>query len=273
MRHSLVVSLLLAAACAPAERSPVPAPANGIDLASARIVDLSYAYDDDTLFWPTSPSGFELTELARGVTDGGYFYSSYSFCVPEHGGTHLDAPFHFSETGRTVGEIPIRQLVAPGIVVDITAQAAEDPDARLDVDTVKDWESRNGPVPEGAIVILRTGWGKKWTEGALAYFGDDTPGDASNLHFPGYGEEAARYLVEERHVGALGVDTASIDYGPSTDFLAHQVTASHNVPNLENVARAEELPEKGFWIFALPLKSGKGSGGPARIVAVLSSHQ
>jgi kynurenine formamidase len=118
-------------------------------------------------------------------------------------------------------------------------------------------------------VILRTGWGRRWADGAKAYLGDDTPGDASNLHFPGYGEEAARYLVEERKIGALGIDTASIDYGRSKDFVVHRIAAASNVVGLENVAKAEELPEKDFWIVALPVKIGKGSGGPVRIVALL----
>ena len=146
--------------------------------------------------------------------------------------------------------------------------AAQDTDARLSLDAVTAWEERNGRVPEGAIVLLRTGWGSRWPQ-AQPYLGDDTPGDASNLHFPAYGEESARFLVEERRVGALGVDTASIDSGQSTDFIVHQISARAGVPNLENVAHVDELPEKGFWVIALPVKIGKGSGGPVRIVAVV----
>ncbi len=263
----MLAFLIGAAGCAAPEATKV-SPV-GIDLASARLVDLSYPYDETTIYWPTSPSSFELTELARGIAAGGYFYSAYSFSTPEHGGTHLDAPVHFSETGRSAGEIPIRQLIAPAAVIDMTEAASQDPDALLDLETVREWESRNGALAEGTIVILRTGWGRRWAEGAKAYLGDDTPGDASNLHFPGYGEEAARYLVEERKVGALGIDTASIDRGPSQDFVVHRIAAARNVIGLENVARTEELPETGFWVVALPVKIGKGSGGPVRIVAIL----
>jgi kynurenine formamidase len=240
----------------------------GIDLESARIIDLSYSYDQTTLYWPTSPSPFELTEIAYGPAEGGYFYSAYSFCTPEHGGTHIDAPIHFAEGGRTVGEIPLRHLIAKAVVIDMSKQAEADPDARLDAASVRAWEERNGEIPEGAIVILRTGWGSRWPD-AIAYLGDDTPGDASNLHFPGYGEEAARFLVEQRHVGALGIDTASIDFGQSKDFIVHQVATGAGVPGLENVANADELPEKDFWIVALPMKIGKGSGGPVRIAALI----
>jgi kynurenine formamidase len=268
MKRAFGFLFVVAMGCeAPEERSS--APATGIDLASARLVDLSYAYDETTIYWPTSPTSFVLTELARGTSEGGYFYSAYSFATPEHGGTHLDAPVHFSETGRTAGEVPVRQLIAQGVVIDMSDAATQDPDALLDLDTVHAWEDRNGPISEGTIVILRTGWGRRWADGAKAYLGDDTAFDASNLHFPGYGEEAARYLVEERKVGALGIDTASIDYGRSKDFAVHRVAAARNVIGLENVARAEELPEKDFWIVALPVKIGKGSGGPVRIVALL----
>ena len=266
----LMWSLLFVAACAPSPDAPESEPGQpaGIDLASARLVDLSYTYDDETLYWPTSPTDFELEELAFGPTEGGYFYSAYSFCTPEHGGTHIDAPIHFAEGGRTTAEIPIRQLIAPGVVIDMSEAAAADPDAVLDRATVVAWEERNGPVPEGAIVILRTGWGGRWPE-AIPYLGDDTPGDASNLHFPAYGEESARYLVEERRVGALGVDTASIDHGQSTNFIVHQIAAGAGVPSLENVANVDDLPETGFWVFALPVKIGRGSGAPVRIVAVV----
>jgi len=255
--------VLSVVSCAPAPENSV-----GIDLGSARLVDLSLTYDEDTLYWPTSPIGFELTELAYGPSGSGYFYSAYSFCTAEHGGTHIDAPIHFAENGRTAGEIPVRQLIAPGVVLDMSEEAARDPDARLDVATIEAWEARHGPVPSGAIVLLRTGWAERWPD-ALSYLGDDTPGDASKLHFPAYGGEAARYLVEKREVGALGVDTASVDYGPSKDFIVHQITASAGVPNLENVTNVAELPETGFWVVALPIKIGKGSGGPVRIVAIL----
>lgn len=270
MKSRLVWALGLAVAC----QAP-PAPVNetgeispGLDLETAELVDLSYPYDESTLYWPTSPSHFELEELANGVSEGGYYYSAYVLGTPEHGGTHIDAPIHFAENAATTAEVPLEQLMGPGIVIDVSDQADADRDYRLDLATVEAWEARNGPVPRGAIVILRTGWGSRWPD-AEAYLGDDTPGDASNLHFPGYGEEATRYLAFERGVGGLGIDTASIDYGPSTDFIAHRIGAAAGVFNLENVANVDGLPETGFHIIALPIKIGKGSGGPVRIVAVI----
>lgn len=257
----LALGVFALGACAP---STPPT----LDLATARLVDLSYTYDQSTLYWPTSPTSFELKELHHGPTEGGYFYASNSFCSPEHGGTHLDAPIHFGEGKDTTEVIPIRRLIAPAVVIDVAEKAAADADYRLSVADVTTWETKHGKVPAGAIVLLRTGWGSRWPD-RKRYFGDDTPGDASKLHFPSFGEEAARLLVEERQVAVIGVDTASIDHGPSKDFRVHRVAAAANVPGLENVANLGELPATGAWVIALPTKIGGGSGGPVRIVALL----
>jgi kynurenine formamidase len=225
-------------------------------------------FDEKTLYWPTSPSAFERKELAYGDTAGGWFYSSYSFCAPEHGGTHLDAPIHFARGGRTADQVPLRQLVAPAVVIDVSRQSDADPDYRLTVADVRAWEKRHGSIAGGTIVLLRTGWGRRWPD-RRRYFGDETPGDASNLHFPSYGYDAAELLVRDRRVAALGVDTASIDSGTSRDFTVHRLALGAQVPGLENLASLEELPETGAWVIALPMKIAGGSGGPVRIIALL----
>ena len=240
-----------------------------VNLAGAAIVDLSHPFDEKTIYWPNAPSGFALHRESFGRTPGGYFYAANDFCSPEHGGTHIDAPLHFSEGKWAVDQIPLRQLIAPGIVMDVTAKAAADPDYRLTLEDVRAWEKRHGPVPPGSIVILRTGWAKRWPD-RKAYLGDDAPGRVTNLHFPSYGREAAELLAAQRRVGAIGVDTASIDYGPSTDFIVHRTVLGLNVPGLENLAYLDALPETGFWIVALPMKIAGGSGAPARVAAVLS---
>lgn len=252
----------------PPEEAAATSPGQAIDLTSHMPVDLTYPYDESTLFWPTATQRFELTSTAYGMTDGGYFYASNDFCAPEHGGTHLDAPIHFAEGRHTVEQIELERLIAPVVVIDVSTQAAADPDYRLTAEDVANWEAEHGEVAEGTAVLLRTGWGARWPD-ALAYLGDDTPGDASNLHFPSYGEAAARLLVEERKVAILGVDTASIDHGPSTDFIVHQIANDANVPGLENVAHMDRLPATGAWLIALPMKIGGGSGAPVRIVALV----
>jgi kynurenine formamidase len=248
--------------------SPRAAFPDVVNLAQSRIVDLTHTFDDKTLYWPTSPSSFELKTLAKGKTPGGWFYSSNSLCTPEHGGTHLDAPLHFSEGGESVEAVSVRRLVAQAVVIDVSAKAEKDRDYRLTAADVKAWEAARGTIPKGAIVLLRTGWSSRWPD-RLRYFGDATPNDASHLHFPSYGADAAELLVKGRAVGALGVDTASIDYGPSSDFPVHRIAAAAQVPGLENLANLDALPETGVWVIALPMKIGGGSGGPLRAIAFL----
>ncbi len=140
---------------------------------------------------------------------------------------------------------------------------------RLTPEDIAAFERDHGPIPAGAIVLLRTGWSRFWPD-VKQYLGDDTPGDASKLRFPGYGVEAARLLVEQRHVAVLGIDTASIDYGPSTDFMAHRIGAARDVANLENLTGLAELPATGATVIALPMKVAKGSGGPVRVIALVA---
>ncbi|MGQ0639951.1 MAG: cyclase family protein [Gemmatimonadaceae bacterium] len=266
-RSSLGFALLgtctLGLSCAP---TPIRTPA--LDLARVNLVDLTHPLSEKTLFWPTSPSGFELKQLSYGVTPGGWFYAAYTFAMPEHGGTHIDAPIHFAQDGLTTDRIPIAALVAPAVVIDVSAQATADRDYRLTPGDVATFESASGRIPAGSIVLMRTGWDKRWGD-RLAYFGDSTPGLASNLHFPGFGAEAAQLLVDERNVAGLGIDSPSVDYGPSTDFRVHRVGAANNVYNLENLMGLDQLPATGAYLFALPMKIERGSGGPVRVVAVV----
>jgi kynurenine formamidase len=239
-----------------------------LDITRQRIVDLSHAYGADTLYWPTSPTRFRMDALAAGKTPAGYFYAANTFCTPEHGGTHLDAPIHFFEKGLTADKLPLEQLIAPAVVIDVSAKAEANRDYRLTPEDVASFEKANGRIAQRTIVLLRTGWSRHWPN-AKAYLGDDTPNDASKLSFPSYGAEAARLLVDERRVGALGVDTASTDYGRSTDFEVHRIAAPKNVVGLENLTNLDQLPARGAVVIALPMKIEGGSGGPLRAVALV----
>ena len=264
-RPGILAVLALAALAA---GKAIPPHAARPDLAKARVVDLTHSFDEKTIYWPNSPSTFQLTKLSDGVSEAGFYYRMNSFCAPEHGGTHLDAPSHFARDGWTADQIPLDKLVAPGIVLDLSRQAAADPDYRLSVADIRSWEKRRGTIPAGAIVLLRTGWASRWPD-RKRYLGDDTPGATEHLHFPSYGEESAALLVRERRVAAIGLDTASIDYGPSKDFIVHQIANGANVPGLENLDNLDRVPETGAWIVALPMKIAGGSGGPLRIVALV----
>ena len=258
-------ALLLAclAAC-----GPDPATVPVFNTRNLFLVDLSHPYEAGTLYWPTSPSSFQLTPLHVGPTPGGFFYSAYTFATPEHGGTHLDAPVHFDSAGASVEKIGLERLIAPAVVIDVSAKAAAHADYRLDVADIEAFEAANGPIDSGTIVLLRTGWSARWGD-RKAYFGDDTPNDATKLHFPGYGADAARLLVEGRGVAALGIDSPSVDYGPSQDFMVHRIGAPRGVPNFENLTGLDRLPARGATVVALPMKIAGGSGAPLRAVALV----
>jgi kynurenine formamidase len=234
-----------------------------------RVIDLSHAYDADTIYWPTE-AGFVLEKEHDGITPKGYYYAANRFSSPEHGGTHIDAPVHFAQGHRTVDAIPLEQLMGPGVVVDVEAACARDRDYEVRVEDVTAWEKEHGTIPPGAIVFLRTGFGRYWPD-RVRYMGtaERGPDAVAKLHFPGLGADAARLLAVERKIGAVGIDTPSIDHGPSTTFTTHVTLFEQNVPALENVANLDQLPASGFRAIALPMKIGGGSGGPVRIVAIL----
>lgn len=265
--HALVVVLLAvllaAPGCAPADNAPAP---TGLDLAQYQVIDLSHTFDDKTIYWPTDQP-FHHDQQAWGITEGGYWYSSFTYGGSEHGGTHLDAPIHFAEGKHSVDQIPIEQLIGGAVVIDITAHCSQDPDYMLAVADIEAHEAEHGPIPEEAIVLVKTGWGGRWPD-KKAYMGSDAPGDVQNLHFPGVSREAAE-LLASRSVAAVGIDTASIDPGVSRDFATHQVLGAAQIAILENVASLDEVPARGALLFAFPMKIGSGSGAPCRVVALV----
>ena len=256
-------SLIVAAACQGSAGQPDYSAV--FDGSGGRWIDLSYVYSEETLYWPTE-DGFQLEELAYGETEAGYFYSSYKISTAEHGGTHLDAPIHFSRGGMSTEQIPLDRLIAPAVVVDVAARAT--PDYLIGVGDLEEWERTHGRIPDGAILLLRTGWGQRWPD-RLGYLGTERTGPeaVAELHFPGIHPEAARWITDQRNVAAVGIDTPSIDYGQSTGFEAHVIIYGSDIPGFENVANLQEIPEVGAFVVALPMKVAGGSGGPLRIVA------
>jgi kynurenine formamidase len=234
-----------------------------------KIVDLTYSFDAESVYWPTAET-FKLETDAEGMTENGYYYSAYRYSAAEHGGTHLDAPVHFAKGRNSVDQIPVDQLAGEGLVLDVTKQCAGNSDYLISVADFQDWEKKNGKIPVGSIVLLRTGFGKFYPD-RKKYLGTDERGAAAvaKLHFPGLDPEAARWLTQNRSIKAIGLDTASIDRGQSTMFESHRTLFEKNVPAFENVANLDQLPVKGFTIVALPMKIKGGSGGPLRIIAMM----
>ncbi len=234
---------------------------------TAKLQDLTYSFNSDTIYWPTEkPLQHEFEKF--GITDGGYFYSSAKYAAPEHGGTHMDAPIHFNKNGIYADQVPLANCVGPAAVIDFSARAVTDPDAMLTVADIKAYEEKYGQIPDGAIVVARSGWGKFWPD-KKTYLGTDKPGDVAGLHFPGYSPEAAEWLVKNRKLAAIAIDTASMDRGMSKDFKVHQIWLGSNKPGFENIANADKLPATGATIFCIPMKLGKGTGGPTRAFALL----
>ena len=236
---------------------------------SGRWVDLSHDMAEDSPFWPTA-EGFKHEVASYGKTPGGWFYSSYNLTLSEHGGTHLDAPIHFAEGKQTADQIPLDRLIGPAAVIDVSAASAASRDYRFTIADIENWERSNGRLPDGAILLFRTGFSKYWPD-RKAYMGTDErgPDAVAKLHFPGLSAELARFLVEQRKVAAVGLDTPSLDYGQSKDFIVHRTLLGANIPGFENVANLDQLPAKGATVVALPTKIRGGSGAPLRIVALV----
>ncbi len=255
----LAVALLVIGGCTrSADLSAV------FDGTAGRWIDLTYPFSEETIYWPTGES-FSHEEVAYGPTEAGHFYSSYNYSANEHGGTHFDAPIHFAEGGSTADEIPVGALVGPAVVVDVTENAH--PDYQIQVSDLERWEQNHGPMPDGAQVLFRTGWGIRWPDKAT-FLGTDMTGPEAvpHLHFPGISPEAAQWLVDERNIEAVGIDTPSIDYGQSTQFETHVILYEAGLIGYENIANLDQLPEVGAFVVALPMKIAGGSGGPLRIV-------
>ena len=266
IKMSIIASLFFSLlACTTSVNKPVDV---AKIFAEGQWVDLTYDFSGESIYWPNNPTGFQLDTQANGITPGGYYYSSNAFCAPEHGGTHLDAPVHFAQGKQSVDQVPLENLTGNTVVIDVSEKALKNRDYLISVQDVQQWEQRHDSLAPGTIVLFRTGYGQYYPD-AKKYLGTAEKGAAAipHLHFPGIDPATAEWLVTQRNIKALGLDTPSIDYGQSTDFKTHQVLLGRNIPAFENVANLDKLPERGAYVIALPMKIKNGSGGPLRIIA------
>lgn len=267
---TLVLALVTVACANPPSVPPPSVPAPSVAaFPSGELVDLSHAYDAQAIFWPTAEP-FRLDKVADGVTPAGYYYASNNFFTSEHGGTHMDAPVHFAQGKQSADQVPLDRLVGAALVIDVTDAATRNPDYQIAVEDFQRWEQQNGAIPPDAIVLLRTGFSRHWPD-AAKYLGTAERGEAAvaKLHFPGLHPDAAKWIVANRPIKSIGIDTASIDYGQSTLYESHRILYERNIPAFENLTSLERLPVKGAIVIALPMKIKGGSGAPLRAIAIL----
>jgi kynurenine formamidase len=237
--------------------------------AAGRWIDLTHSFDATTIYWPTE-DGFQLSVEKFGRTEKGYFYAANKFTAAEHGGTHLDAPIHFAEQGKTVDRLSLDRFIGEAAVIDVRNACSHDPNYLVSVKDLRAWEMQHERQLVDVIVLIHTGYGAKWPD-RKRYLGTDQLGAeaVASLRFPGLDPMAAKWLSEHRSVKSVGIDTASIDRGQSERFQSHVVLFKAGIPVFENVANLHLLPGQGATVIALPMKIGSGSGAPLRIVASL----
>jgi kynurenine formamidase len=254
----LIASLLMAAIVAAQQPSK-----ETHHLTFRKVVDLTHALSEKNPAYDESAEPLFRAKTVATLEKDHYF--AREICLPEHFGTHLDAPAHFAQGKWTVDQIPPERFVAALIVIDVGDRAKSNADYQLSPDDISAWEKAHGEIPSGSVVIANTGWASRWNL-AKEYRNADEKGV---MHFPGYSLAAAKLLVDNRKVYALGIDTLSIDYGPSRDYPVHQYTLGHSLYHLENVANLNHVPARGATVIVAPMKVEGGSGCPVRIYALV----
>lgn len=255
---TILITVALSVACA--VHSP---------LSSGKWLDLTHTFSSDTIYWPTA-NEFTLETEFSGVTPKGFYYEANRFGASEHGGTHIDAPIHFAQGRHTVDQIAVAEMIGEAAVIDVSKKSLTNRDYQIHVEDILEWEKKNGKIPKRAILLFHTGSGRFWPN-RNKYMGTSERGKNAvpKLHFPGLHPMAARWLLKNRNILAVGLDTPSIDYGQSNLFETHQILFKKNIPAFENVANLEKLPATGATVIALPMKIKGGSGAPLRIVALV----
>lgn len=248
----LAASLLAGASAYAAEPLRTP-------LTARAVVDLTHPMHDDMPFWP---GGVPFRKIRLVDYDQGY--RLHRFEMGENTGTHVDAPSHFIRGKRPIDRIPLSDLIVGAAVIDVRDKVAANADYRLSAADVRAWEARHGRILPGALVILNTGWHRRFGE-PERYVNMDA---RKVMHFPGYGADSAALLVR-RDVAGIGIDTLSIDHGPSKDFAAHVVMLKANKYQIENMANLDALPPRGATVVVGVLPVKEGSQAQARIFALL----
>jgi kynurenine formamidase len=238
--------------------------------AEPRLLDMTYVFDNESIYWPTA-TGFTLTRVAWGISEGGWWYASNDFTASEHGGTHADAPIHFAEGGRTIDRIPLQEWIGPAVRIDVVEKCKKSRDYMLQVADILAWEKQHGTIPDGAWVIMYTGIDTAFYPDRKKVLGTELSGPEAlpHLSFPGFSPEAVEMLVNKRQITGIAIDTPSIDIGASKDFKVHQILCGADKLAVENVANLDQLPAAGAILYVVPIPIRNGTGAPARVFAML----
>ncbi|MDU8944427.1 cyclase family protein [Ovoidimarina sediminis] len=252
--------VLTAAPAATVAAAGLAAGTRAIAQAPGRIVDLTYVVDAAFPTW-SDPPGISIDQAAKFSESG---FNAFNLAVFEHTGTHIDAPLHFSADGQSVEEIPVENLVCPLCVIDIREKADADDEAEVTPDDLAAWIGRNGDIPDGAMVAMNSGWQKHVATPKFIGFDDNNV-----RHYPGFHVEAAQMLMENTGAVAIATDSASLDIGSIETFATHYAWLPTNRYGVENIANLDQVPEAGATVFVGAPTHRGGSGGPARIIAMV----
>ncbi|MCP4603542.1 MAG: cyclase family protein [Proteobacteria bacterium] len=277
MRHKNIISVIpficmaVFVSCKTASPSASTTPAG---LSADAVLDMTYPFGDSSIYWPTGKE-FEAKPMFWGKTEGGWWYASNNYSANEHGGTHVDAPIHFYEQGKTIDEIALTSWFGPAVKIDVTKACEDNRNYRLTVADIQKFENTHGPIPKGAWVIMYSGIGTRHYPDRTKVLGTDKRGTeaVALLSFPGFSKESAEYLLKHRNITGVAIDTPSIDYGKSTDFPVHQILFGAGKLAIENIANLDKLPNTGATLYAVPMLIERGTGAPARIFAVLPAPE
>ena len=269
-RTALIFSSFLLVSCqtqGPPSQTPAkPETAGlieGIATGQTEVIDLGHALTSKNPYWPGP--GYEPFKFEFFATLEKDHVLSGKMAFDEHTGTHLDAPNHFVAGQVSVDKIPLKQLFGPAVVLDVRQQVSGNPDYQLTPADITNFEQAHGRVPDNAVVFIYTGWDQRWDN-----YDKYKNADAKKvLHFPGFSNDAAKLLAEERNIAGIGIDTLSVDYGMSTDFMVHHISHGKGKFNLENVANLGSIPAAGAFVIVAPIQVENGTGGPARIFALV----
>lgn len=261
----LPLAFALCASTSPAQQAnPLPPLVKGLAAGRVSLVDLTHKLDEGAPYWPEGRTKTPFKAKVAGTYERNGLFSR-ELEIPEHFGTHIDAPAHFDPHGWKVAEIPLDRLIAPAAVIDVTQAVKTHEEYRVTVADIKKWEKTHGALPGGGLVFFRTGWEKRWPS-QKEFMKQDAEG---KLHFPCLTVEAGRYLMEQMKPVGIGIDSPGIDLGADHTYPLHHLTLGAGAYLLENVGNLEALPETGAVVVVSPVKLTGGSGSPVRILALV----